>query len=39
MMQGSFRKFFQCDYDITGGNYGPMIPDAEIIKILVEILT
>ena len=39
MSKGRFREFFQCDFDIAGGNYGPMIPDAEIIKIVVEILT
>ena len=39
MSKGRFREFFQCDFDIAGGNYGTMIPDAEIIKIVVEILT
>ena len=38
MTKGRFREFFQCDFDIAGGNYGTMIPDAEIIKIVVEIL-
>jgi histidyl-tRNA synthetase len=35
--QGRYREFFQCDFDITG-NYPIMIPDAEILKILTEIL-
>ena len=39
MSKGRFREFFQCDFDIAGGNYGIMIPDAEVIKIVVEILT
>ena len=39
MGKGRFREFFQCDFDIAGGNYGLMIPDAEVIKIVVEILT
>ena len=39
MSKGRFREFFQCDFDIAGGNYGTMIPDAEVIKIVVEILT
>ena len=34
-----FREFFQCDFDIAGGNYGLMIPETEAIKIVVEILT
>ncbi len=39
MSKGRFREFFQCDFDIAGGNYGVMIPDAEVIKIVAEILT
>jgi histidyl-tRNA synthetase len=37
--KGRFREFFQCDFDIAGGNYGVMIPDAEVIKIVAEILS
>ena len=33
MSKGRFREFFH------GGNYGTMIPDAEVIKIVAEILT
>ena len=39
MSKGRFREFFQCDFDIAGANYGVMIPDAEVIKIVAEILT
>lgn len=36
--KGRYREFYQCDFDIAG-NYDPMIPDAECIKIFDEILT
>ena len=39
MSKGRFREFYQCDFDIAGPNYGKMIPDAEILKVVVEILT
>ena len=39
MSKGRFREFYQCDFDIAGSNYGTMIPDAEVIKVVVEILT
>lgn len=32
------REFFQCDFDIAG-TYAAMVPDAEVLKVLVEILT
>src|SRR5207302_2011472 len=35
--RGRFREFYQCDYDIAG-TYDPMIPDADCIKVLSEIL-
>ncbi len=38
MNKGRFREFYQCDFDIAG-QYGLMIPDAEIMKVLIEILT
>ena len=37
MNRGRFREFFQCDFDIAGV-YSPMVPDAEVLKVLVEIL-
>lgn len=36
MTKGRMREFFQCDFDIAGA-YDPMIPDAEILRIVVEI--
>jgi hypothetical protein len=34
----NIREFFQCDFDIAG-SYATMVPDAEVLKVLVEILT
>lgn len=36
--KGRFREFYQCDFDIAG-HYDPMIPDAEVLKVLCEILS
>lgn len=38
MTRGRFREFYQCDFDIAG-QYDPMLPDAECLKIAVEILS
>jgi histidyl-tRNA synthetase len=38
MTKGRFREFYQCDFDIAGA-YDPMLPDAEVIKVIDEILT
>lgn len=38
MNRGRFREFYQCDFDIAG-QYDVMIPDAECVKIVAEILT
>ncbi|XP_004609998.2 histidine--tRNA ligase, mitochondrial [Sorex araneus] len=38
MVQGRYREFCQCDFDIAG-QYDPMIPDAECLKIMCEILS
>jgi len=35
--KGRFREFYQCDFDIAG-QYGLMIADSEVLKVLVEIL-
>ncbi|KAJ2996710.1 Cytoplasmic and mitochondrial histidine tRNA synthetase [Globomyces sp. JEL0801] len=35
--QGRLREFYQCDFDIAG-NYDTMVPDAEVISVMVEIL-
>lgn len=37
MTRGRFREFYQCDIDIAG-QYDPMIPDAECVRIVAEIL-
>eukprot|EP00096_Caligus_rogercresseyi_P008035 TRINITY_DN2630_c0_g1_i2.p1 TRINITY_DN2630_c0_g1~~TRINITY_DN2630_c0_g1_i2.p1 ORF type:complete len:519 (+),score=168.31 TRINITY_DN2630_c0_g1_i2:316-1872(+) len=37
MTRGRFREFYQCDLDIAG-QYDPMLPDAECVKIMCEIL-
>ncbi|KKK19991.1 hypothetical protein AOCH_001123 [Aspergillus ochraceoroseus] len=34
--KGRMREFFQCDFDIAG-TYDPMIPDAEILRIIVDV--
>lgn len=36
MAKGRMREFYQCDFDIAG-NYDPMLPDAEILRILGEV--
>ncbi|XP_035796400.1 histidine--tRNA ligase-like isoform X2 [Anopheles albimanus] len=35
--RGRYREFVQCDFDIAG-TYDPMLPDAECLKVLVEML-
>merc|ERR1712004_749002 len=35
--QGRYREFYQCDFDIAG-QYDPMVPDAECVKIVKDIL-
>ncbi|XP_063229580.1 histidine--tRNA ligase, cytoplasmic isoform X2 [Bacillus rossius redtenbacheri] len=37
MTKGRYREFYQCDFDIAG-QYDPMIPDVECIRIVSEIL-
>ncbi|RYP66575.1 hypothetical protein DL771_007728 [Monosporascus sp. 5C6A] len=34
--RGRLREFYQCDFDIAGA-YDPMIPDAEILRVIVEV--
>lgn len=34
--RGRMREFYQCDFDIAG-EYDTMIPDAEILRIMVEV--
>ncbi|KAM3715760.1 Histidine--tRNA ligase [Dirofilaria immitis] len=35
--KGRFREFYQCDFDIAG-SYDLMIPEAELLRIIYEIL-
>ncbi|CAR22021.1 histidine--tRNA ligase [Lachancea thermotolerans CBS 6340] len=35
MTKGRMREFYQCDFDIAG-SYDSMIPDAEVLSIVVE---
>ncbi|KAL1964344.1 hypothetical protein VTN77DRAFT_7029 [Rasamsonia byssochlamydoides] len=35
--KGRMREFYQCDFDIAGANFDPMVPDAEVIKIISEV--
>lgn len=37
MARGRFREFYQCDFDIAG-DYEPMVADAEVIGVLVDVL-
>ncbi|KAJ3426153.1 histidyl-tRNA synthetase [Anaeramoeba flamelloides] len=37
MSKGRYREFYQCDFDIAG-NFETMVPDAEILKVVTEIL-
>ena len=36
--KGRMREFYQCDFDIAG-SYDSMIPDAEVLKVMNEILS
>mmetsp|Transcript_27805 Transcript_27805/g.26856 ORF Transcript_27805/g.26856 Transcript_27805/m.26856 type:complete len:132 (+) Transcript_27805:71-466(+) len=38
MSKGRFREFYQCDFDIAGA-YSLMIPDAEVLKVVIQILS
>lgn len=38
MTKGRYREFYQCDIDIAG-DYDPLIPDAECIKIVHDIFS
>ncbi|XP_072941965.1 histidine--tRNA ligase, cytoplasmic isoform X1 [Epargyreus clarus] len=37
MTRGRYREFYQCDFDIAG-QYDPMVPDSECLKVVTEIL-
>jgi histidyl-tRNA synthetase len=34
--KGRMREFYQCDFDIAG-SFDPMVPDAEVLKIVTEV--
>ncbi|KAF2263992.1 histidyl-tRNA synthetase [Lojkania enalia] len=36
MTKGRMREFYQCDFDIAGV-YDPMLPDAEILRVIKEV--
>ncbi len=36
--RGRFREFYQCDFDIADSGYGLMIPEIEVLKVVVGIL-
>lgn len=36
--RGRFREFYQCDFDVAG-NYTSMVPDAEVLTVVSEILS
>lgn len=38
MSKGRFREFYQCDFDIAG-SFAHMVPDAEVLGVLCEILS
>ena len=38
MSKGRMREFYQCDFDIAG-TYDPMLPDAEILRIICEVFS
>ncbi|GAB0096303.1 Histidine--tRNA ligase [Sergentomyia squamirostris] len=38
MTRGRYREFYQCDFDIAG-TYDQMLPDAECVKVVSEILS
>lgn len=38
ILQGRYREFYQCDFDIAG-DYDVMVADAEVIKTLADILS
>ncbi|XP_033212969.1 histidine--tRNA ligase, cytoplasmic isoform X2 [Belonocnema kinseyi] len=38
MTKGRYREFYQCDFDIAG-QYDPMLPDVECLRIISEALS
>lgn len=38
MARGRFREFYQCDFDIAGSYSGAMLPDVDVLRVIVDIL-
>lgn len=38
MDSGRYREFYQCDFDVAGSEFGRMVPDAECVAIMAQIL-
>lgn len=36
--RGRLREFYQCDFDIAGESGAPLVPDAEVVAVICEIL-
>ena len=36
VQKGRMREFYQCDFDIAG-SFDPMVPDAEVLRIVTEV--
>jgi histidyl-tRNA synthetase len=39
LTKGRLREFYQCDFDIAGAGLAPLLPDAEVFKVIADILT
>ena len=39
MTKGRFREFYQCDFDVAGEGGERMLPDAEVVTVINEILS
>jgi histidyl-tRNA synthetase len=39
LTKGRYREFYQCDFDIAGDNLVPLLPDAEVFKVISSILS
>ncbi len=37
MGKGRMREFYQCDFDVAGQSGDPMVPDAEVLRIVSEV--
>lgn len=37
MNKGRMREFYQCDFDVAGPGGDVMVPDAEVVRVIVEV--